>query len=287
MNQKLRENKAHGTTGYPYCQYSVSNIRYGLHVPVHWHDEMELIFVDRGHLQVNVGGVDRELIPGQVLIVNPRQLHLMSTEDLSVSYHALLFPLELVSFQSADDLEQTVLKPLRTGQRRLPTLVPETVLTEENVALLHRVVQINNQKSPMYQLETRLLLLQFFMELLRRAPLEKADTDEAGKMQREMLEYIRMHYRSRISLEDLAQQFHLSPKYLSRYFKEHFHLTLSEYIGHLRMSHARDLLENTDLSVTEVAIESGFSGVSFFIRSFTEQNGCSPLKWRKRQEGLQ
>lgn len=287
MNQKLRENKVHGTAGYPFGQYSVRNIRYGLHVPVHWHDEMEIIFVDKGYLQVNVGGVDRELCPGQVLIVNPRQLHLMSTEDLAVSYHALLFPLELISFQSADDLEQTVLRPLRTGQRRFPTLVPESVLTVENMDLLHRVVQINKQKTPMYQLETRLLLLQFFMELLRAAPLEKADTDEAGKMQREMLEYIRMHYRSRISLEDLAQQFHLSPKYLSRYFKEHFHLTLSEYIGHLRMSRARELLENTDLSVTEVAVESGFSGVSFFIRSFTEQNGCSPLKWRKRQEGLQ
>ena len=114
----------------------------------------------------------------------------------------------------------------------------------------------------------------------------RTEASESGKMQREMLEYIRIHYRERLSLEDLAEQFHLSPKYLSRYFKEHFHLTLSQHISHLRLNHARELLETTDLSVTDIAMQSGFSGVSFFIRSFTEANGISPLKWRKVRTGI-
>ena len=286
MNPKLRENKAHGTAAYPYCQYSVCDISHGFHVPVHWHDEMEIIFVERGQLQVNVAGVDHELQPGQAVVINPRQLHLMASEDLSVSYHALLFPVELISFQSSDDLEQTVFRPLRTGVHAFPVRVPQELLTAEKWAILQRVVEINRKKPHMYQLETRLLLLQFIMQLLQVVRLEKADVDEAGKMQRQMLEYIRMHYRERITLEQLGKEFHLSPKYLSRYFKEHFHLSISEYIGHLRMTHARELLENTDLSITEVAMQSGFSGVSFFIRSFTELHGCSPLKWRKSREGI-
>lgn len=283
MNPKLRENKSHGTTAYPYSHYSISGARYGFHVPVHWHDELEVIYVRKGHLQVNVGGADYDVTDGQVVIVNPQQLHMMASEDRSVCYHALLFPLELISFQVQDELEQTVFRPLRTGQRNLPTRVPEAMLTEENLSLLERIVEINDQKKPMHQLETRILLLRFLMEILRHGPLAKADADDTGKMQREMLEYIRIHYKSRITLSDLAQEFHLSPKYLSRYFKEHFHLTMSEYIGHLRMNHAMELLVKTDLSVTEVAMQSGFSGVSFFIRCFTEVNGCSPLKWRKRQ----
>ena len=44
---------------------------------------------------------------------------------------------------------------------------------------------------------------------------------------------------------------------------------------------ARKLLETTDMSVTEVAEQCGFSSVSFFIRSFNRVNGCSPLKWRQ------
>ena len=47
------------------------------------------------------------------------------------------------------------------------------------------------------------------------------------------------------------------------------------------MDCARKLLETTDMSVTEVAEQCGFSSVSFFIRSFNRVNGCSPLKWRQ------
>ena len=286
MHSRLRENKIHGTPGYPYSHYSTYGIPGGFQVPVHWHDELEIIYVQKGRLEINVGGTDYELRDNQVVIVNPQQLHMLASEDLSICYHALLFPVELISFQSSDDLEQTVFRPLRTGKRALPTWVPEAVLTPENLELLDRVVKINDQKSSVYQLETRVLLLRFLLEVLRCGPLVRTEASESGKMQREMLEYIRIHYRERLSLEDLAEQFHLSPKYLSRYFKEHFHLTLSQHISHLRLNHARELLETTDLSVTDIAMQSGFSGVSFFIRSFTEANGISPLKWRKVRTGI-
>lgn len=282
MKDNLRESKSHGTAGYAYSHYTISRVGHGFQVPVHWHEELELIYVRSGTLRVNTGGRDFEVSGGQVVIVNPRQLHMMGSPDGSVTYHTLLFPLELISFQCADELEQTIFRPLRSGQRVLENRVPEEVLTPEHLALLDRVVQINNGKTPMYQLETRLLLLRFLMEVMLRCPPRRADADEVGKLRKEMLEYIRIHYNRKLTLPDLAEQFHLSPKYLSRYFKKHFHLTFSEYLGHLRMEQARELLENTDLSVTEIAARCGFSGISFFIRKFTQVNGCPPLQWRRR-----
>ena len=218
---------------------------------------------------------------GQVVLVSPRQLHLMRTDDLNVRYHTLLFPMEFISFQTTDDLEQSLFQPLRTGQCVLPVQVPAAVLTSENLGLLDRVIKINQDKTALYQLETRLLLLHFLMAVLLACPLRRVDSDEVDKLQREMLEYIRIHYREHITLTDVAKQFHLSPKYFSRYFREHFHLTFTAYLEHLRMDCARKLLETTDMSVTEVAEQCGFSSVSFFIRSFNRVNGCSPLKWRQ------
>lgn len=287
MNYKLRESKSHGSAQYPYSHYTISNPHHSFQIPVHWHDELEMIYVRQGKLWVNVGGTVYNMTGGQVVIVNPRQLHLMGSDDLSVCYHTLLFPVELISFQSPDELEQTIFRPLRTGQGMLPAQVPEAVLTPENLTLLDRVVRINDCKTSMYQLETRLLLLRFLMEVLRICPLIQADADEVGKLQREILEYIRIHYKDRITLSNMAEQFHLSPKYFSKYFKEHFHLTFSEYVGHLRIDRARELLENTDLSVTEIAAQCGFSGISFFIRRFTEANGCSPLKWRQQHKNAE
>jgi AraC-like DNA-binding protein len=245
---------------------------------------MEIIVIHHGQLLVNVGGEDFVLSEGQVLLVNPRQLHLMRTEDQTVCYDTLLFPVELISFQSLDLLEQTVFQPLRTGRATLPNLVPDELLNAGNRSLLEKVVRVNVEKEYLYQLETRLLLLRFFMALLRSTGLEERSEDNAGQMQRQLLEYIRIHYRDSLTLSDLAEQFHLSSKYLSRYFKEKFHITISEYIRHLRMTHAKELLETTDLSITEVAAQSGFSGVSFFIRQFTEANGCSPRKWKQARK---
>lgn len=283
MNPQLRENKLHGSEDYPYGQYRITGTPRGFQFPVHWHEEMELIYISRGRLQVNIGGTDYMAAKGCVLIVNPQQLHLMRSEDTDVLYHTLLFPLELLSFRTRDALEQTVFLPLRTGQKTFPSRVPEAVLTEENLALLDAVIGINQEKPPLYQLQTRLLLLQFLMEILKAQPLIHSPNEAPDRMQKELLEYIRMHYCDKITLNQLAQVFHLSPKYLSRFFKEHFHLTLTQYISHLRMNHARKLLDTTNLPVTEVAVQSGFSGVSFFIREFKRENGLSPRQWRNQQ----
>ena len=97
-------------------------------------------------------------------------------------------------------------------------------------------------------------------------------------MQREILTYLQYNYTEPLRLETLAEQFHLSEKYLSRYFKQHFHLTLTQYLMHLRLTHACHLLESTSLPVTEVALQSGFSNVSHFIRSFHASFRMSPLQ---------
>ena len=88
------------------------------------------------------------------------------------------------------------------------------------------------------------------------------------------------NFTGKISLKEFGEQFHLSEKYISRYFKEHFHITLSQYITYLRLENAKQLLQDTDLSVTETAMQSGYQNVSYFIRSFKKAYGISPLKYR-------
>ena len=79
---------------------------------------------------------------------------------------------------------------------------------------------------------------------------------------------------------EFGNQFHLSEKYISHYFKEHFHITLSQYINHLRLEHARKLLQETTFSITEIAMQSGYENVS--TRYLRVVYGMSPLKYRKR-----
>ena len=130
------------------------------------------------------------------------------------------------------------------------------------------------------QIKTKIILLQFILEMWEKGLVIENDTNGRNIVEKEMVSYIQQNFTGKISLKEFGEQFHLSEKYISRYFKEHFHITLSQYITYLRLEHAKQLLQDTDMPVTEVALQSGYQNVSYFIRSFKKTYGISPLKYR-------
>lgn len=281
MILELKENKPHGTKEYPYGQYFIQNMKQTFQFPVHWHEELEIIYIQQGNLQITISGLDYQGTAGSIFLVNPRELHLMGSADLSVAYYTLLFPLEFISFQSMDALETTLLQPLRSGQLVFRHEISDPGLRKKLCLILDEIIGINRESSFTKQLKTRILLLQFLQQIVEYSSLILPVSGSKTDMQKKLLMYIQEHYTDKITLHDLAEHFHLSEKYISRYFKEHFYLTFSDYVNHLRLTHAKRLLETTELSVTEIALCSGFPNVSYFIRTFKACYEKSPLKYRK------
>ena len=93
------------------------------------------------------------------------------------------------------------------------------------------------------QFETKITLIKFIQKMWSNNLILENGTNGTNTIEKEMITYIRQNYKREISLKEFGAQFHLSEKYISRYFKEHFHITLSQYINHLRLEHARQLLE--------------------------------------------
>lgn len=283
MILELKESIPHGTKKYPYDQSFIHNLKRPFQFPVHWHEQLEIIYIKQGVLKVCIEGQNYTGHAGSVFWVNPRELHFMGSDDLSTAYYTMLFPLEFISFQTMDDLETGLLLPLRSGQLLLTHEITDETLSRQVSALLEQIIRLDHEAPSIgCQIETRLLLLQC-LELLagHGSLIAPAVSDSHLNLQRELLAYINDHYTERISLQALAARFHLSEKYISRCFKEHFQLTITDYTNHLRLTCARRLLEATDLPVTEVALRSGFLNVSYFIRTFKNSYGISPLKYRK------
>lgn len=114
MYPELREERIHGTKEFPFSCYHLHDMPAFFQIPVHWHPEVEIIYVRSGSLNVIIEGEEYEAAGGSVFFVNPGELHFIGSAIPGVDYHTLLFPLEFISFQTDDLLETEFLLPCVT-----------------------------------------------------------------------------------------------------------------------------------------------------------------------------
>lgn len=190
---------------------------------------------------------------------------------------------EYISFCTDDMLDDKLLTPLKNGHLMIRPRIKDAA--KELCEQLAEIYMAKNDEKKLeiaVQIKTKIILLQFILEMWEKGFVIENDKSGRNTIEKEMISYIQQNFMEKISLKEFSEQFHLSEKYISRYFKEHFHITLSQYITHLRLEHAKQLLQDTDTPVTEVAMQSGYQNVSYFIRSFKKTYGVPPLKYRKK-----
>ena len=282
MYFELKENKPHGTKDDPFSTYHIENAGRSFQIPVHWHDEFEIIYVRSGFLTVSISGESYIGKTGEAFVVSPGNLHLMGSQSGTVDYYTFLFPLKYISFRTDDMLDEKLLEPLNSGHLMICPRVKDTA--KELCEQLIKIYEAKNDESESKittQVRTKIILLQFILEMWKKGFVIENDTSGRNTVEKEMVSYIQQNFTGKISLREFGEQFHLSEKYISRNFKEHFHITLSQYVTYLRLEHAKQLLQDTDIPVTDVAMQSGYQNVSYFIRSFQKAYAVSPLKYRK------
>lgn len=282
MYFELKENKPHGTKDDPFSTYHIKNEGRSFQIPVHWHDELEIIYVKSGFLTVSISGENYIGTPGDAFVVSPGNLHFMGSQAGEVDYFTFLFPLEYISFCTDDMLDDKLLTPLKNGHLMIRPRIKDAA--KELCEQLAEIYMAKNDEKKLeiaVQIKTKIILLQFILEMWKKGFVIENDTSGRNTVEKEMVSYIQQNFTGKISLREFGEQFHLSEKYISRYFKEHFHITLSQYVTYLRLEHAKQLLQDTDIPVTDVAMQSGYQNVSYFIRSFQKAYAVSPLKYRK------
>lgn len=97
-----------------------------------------------------------------------------------------------------------------------------------------------------------------------------------------LLDYIDKHYAEELNLEEIADSSGFSKYHFSRLFKQYTGFTFCDYLCYRRIKAAELLLSRQDLSITEVALQSGFSSISTFNRIFKQQKKCTPSEYRSK-----
>ena len=96
------------------------------------------------------------------------------------------------------------------------------------------------------------------------------------------VEYINRHITEEIRIDQICAECYLSKYHFCRLFKEKIGLTVMQYILKTRVAMAKELLSESDLSITEISESCGFSSISYFSRAFKNETGVSPLQYKKQ-----
>jgi AraC-like DNA-binding protein/beta-xylosidase len=94
-------------------------------------------------------------------------------------------------------------------------------------------------------------------------------------------EYMQSHYNEEISLQSLADEFYLTPQYLSKFFKKNLGTNFTAYLGNLRLERALIELLHSNNSITDIALGNGFTNVSTFNRIFRQKYEVTPSQYRQ------
>lgn len=105
---------------------------------------------------------------------------------------------------------------------------------------------------------------------------DKRNSERAVSAIEAAKQYIEEHLAGDLSLDAVSSKVYISPKYLSRLFKEELGVTYTDYVTARRMEHAKALLEKSSMTVEQIAGSVGYGTAAYFIKRFKEMYGCTP-----------
>lgn len=236
----------------------------------HFHSQIELYFVDDGQMEAVVNGSKRLLSKGEMSVALSYDSHAYRTPEASRS-SVLIVPGYLCG---------EFLDAVRGKRTVRPFITDRTVVQKlkEYVALLRQA-----DDNPVKQ--------SGFLYVILGTVLENLVFEEAGRpiepdLVSQILFYIEENYFEDLSLSSLAVRFGYEQSYLSKVFKDTLNIGFHQYLNMLRLKHALLLMEEGGRSITDCALDSGFGSMRTFYRVFTQEFGCTPKEYRKREHRI-
>lgn len=95
-------------------------------------------------------------------------------------------------------------------------------------------------------------------------------------------EYLENNYKTRITLDMLAEEFYINKFYMTRLFKEQYGVSVNNYLLQVRVTHAKQLLRFSDYSVERIGQECGMEDANYFSRMFKKVEGMTPGEFRRK-----
>lgn len=260
-------------------------------VDAHYHEFIEILYCQEGVFNIMLDGVSYTLTQGDMAIINSNEVHYSRSLGGDINrYIVIRFKPDLLYTTSQTIFEAKYVLPFT-----MKTSTHQKVFTKEEISrtpvpwLVKSIFKEDRQKDYGFELAIRTYLGEVFLWILRNWHKKGLDLNLGSGLNQDNMEllvgvfsYVEEHYADPIGIKELAQFCNMSYSYFSRFFKKSMQRNFSDYLNHVRVSKAEYLIATTDISITEIALEVGFSTSSYFIEQFKRIKGMTPTKFRKQ-----
>ena len=231
-----------------------------------WHDNIELLYINKGQGQIVCNGEEYDVQPGDLVVINCNELH-ASRSDSLLEYYCLIVDTGF----------------LQSNQLAVGELEFENFVHSPEARQLYRKIVEEIQSQYLCRIAAiRAQVLELLVYLARNHAShgkKRLSADENIKL---AIGYLRSNYAKPLTLEEVAREVGLSKYHFSREFKKATGMTLVTYLNAVRCENARKLLLKRKYSVSEVAARCGFVNCSYFSKIFRSVMGCLPSEIGKR-----
>lgn len=256
-------------------------------VPNHYHEEVEIIYVQEGSIVYEINSIPHEVCDETIIIFPKNAVHCGT--DLDYSRHksyVFTFSLAMLDSSINDFCTNKYIWPLENNDVNLPFIITkETPGFLEIKNLLLDVHTICSKKKVAFELEAKSKFYSLFAILYRENLIESKELSnkeaKINKRKQTVFSYIHDNFTKDICRNDLVNLLNMSEASFTKFFKEISGQSFVEYLNSYRIIKSAQLLVFTSQSITDIALNSGFQDLSYYIKSFNKKMGVSPREYRK------
>jgi len=234
----------------------------------HFHENVEIVHLLSGCLDVTVRGMKRRLFPGDILLVSCYEPHSYVTVGSS-EWESYLLPAKMIPQFTELMKDSMFAEPMVEYSSR----------TDEMLKYLEILKPYAERELSLVPIGYMYTVLGIFVEEVGLC--KKTNNKESELLLQKILVYIEDHYREPLALSDLSEAFGYHKDYLSKMFNACVGCGFNHYVNVLRARYAHKLLKETGKSLEEILAASGFQSMKTFRRAFSEHYGITPYEYRR------
>lgn len=254
----------------------------------YWHEVLEIVYVLEGTLKIGLNNEVLTLEQGDLIFFGGGELHYYPLQDIYSKEAILIFDMSI--FYPCQEITDflKMFKPLFVKATYLPEFLDIEGYSSV-VNLILKMLQDTIKMEEGFKIAIKSSIYNLILLLFRGnhnlyKPEEKSKNLISVDRLEKVFQYIEKNYSQTITLHQIAKITNFSIYHFTRFFKRLTGMTFERYLNDFRVQRAVFLLLNKKDSITSIALESGFSSIISFNRTFKKLKGCSPTEYKKQQK---